>query len=461
MKARSKWMVTGLSSLLAAGMFLPAAEASTLNELKERQQQAEQKQAELRSDISDKANQISVNQSELEKIMAQIQELNGKIQETELKIKTVEEQIAQTTTEIEALQKSIADLEQKIAEREALLKERARAIQKTGGPAEYIDVLLGANSFVDFIDRVSAVNTLIEADREIMRQQAEDKELLAEQKAQVEQKLAEQEQRRNELVTLKGSLDTQKKEMAGLQKQLEAEQARLKKEKNQLEAAHAESVEVSSDLEQKIIAEQERLAEIARRQEEERQRRLAAERAAAEKAAAERAAAERAAAERAAAQSSSAREQSAPVAAAPAAVAPAYSGGGWVSPTSGRITSGVGGRNIGAGFESHKGIDVANSIGTPISAARDGVVVHAGPMGTYGNMIMIVHSVGGQQYTTVYAHLSSIGVSPGQTVSGGQYIGGMGSTGRSTGSHLHFELHIGSWNGARTNAVNPLNYVSF
>ncbi|WP_256204210.1 coiled-coil domain-containing protein [Planococcus faecalis] len=62
------------------------------------------------------------------------------------------------------LKKSIAELEMKIAERDKLLQERARAIQLSGGSVDYIDVLLGAHSFIDFIDRISAVNTLLEAD---------------------------------------------------------------------------------------------------------------------------------------------------------------------------------------------------------------------------------------------------------------------------------------------------------
>src|SRR5690606_6625418 len=167
------------------------------------------------------------------------------------------------------LNKSIEELKQKIAEREELLKERARAIQLSGGSVDYIDVLLGANSFIDFIDRFSAVNTLIEADREIMRDQAADKELLADQKAQVETKLAEQESRRSELVELKATFDGQKKEQAGLVKNLEAEQQRLAAEKGSLENQRSEVIEISADLEQQIAAEQARLAEIARKAEEE------------------------------------------------------------------------------------------------------------------------------------------------------------------------------------------------
>ena len=86
-------------------------------------------------------------------------------------------------------------------------------MQVKGGQVNYIDVLLGANSFADFIDRFSAVNTLMDADRKIMQQQADDKEQLEKEKALVEQKLAEQEASKEKLEGLKASLVSQKQEL--------------------------------------------------------------------------------------------------------------------------------------------------------------------------------------------------------------------------------------------------------
>jgi murein DD-endopeptidase MepM/ murein hydrolase activator NlpD len=100
----------------------------------------------------------------------------------------------------------------------------------------------------------------------------------------------------------------------------------------------------------------------------------------------------------------------------------------------------------------HKGIDIAGSSNSSILAADNGKVVSAGyTTGGYGNKIVINHNNG---FKTIYAHLASISVSPGETVKKGQKIGVMGSTGNSTGVHLHFELYK---NGA---LQNPLNYVS-
>ncbi|WP_298826859.1 M23 family metallopeptidase [uncultured Planococcus sp.] len=481
MNSKSKWLLTGVSSVLALTLLIPTANADTLSELQQEQQKIEQKENELNSGISEKSTEMNQNQSTLESIMAKIQELENQMQETQSKINGVQGEIDQTIVEIDDLKKSIEELERKIAERTELLQERARAIQLSGGSVDYIDVLLGANSFVDFIDRFSAVNTLIDADREIMNEQAEDKKLLGEQKAQVETKLAEQEQRRAELVDLKKSLDGQKAEQAGHVKDLKAEQDRLAKEKTTLVQQREEAIDVSAELETKIANEQARLAELARKAEEERLRKLAAERAAAEKAAAEKAAAERAAAERAAAERvaedkakaasqksvSKPEAPSAPVAAAPApaysAPAPAVSvnaSSGFIRPAAGRFTSKFGWRDIGSGPEFHQGVDIANSKGTAIVAAANGFVSYAGSMGGYGNVVIITHSINGQTHATVYAHLNSIGVSVGQQVSQGQNIGGMGNTGRSFGDHLHFEIHVGPWNGGRTNAVNPASYVS-
>ena len=88
---------------------------------------------------------------------------------------------------------------------------------------------------------------------------------------------------------------------------------------------------------------------------------------------------------------------------------------------------------------SHKGIDIANSIGNPVSTSATGVVIFAGWQGGYGKKIVIYHM---DKYTTVYGHLNEILVNVGDTVKQGQIIGKMGSTGHSTGPHLHYEVYV-------------------
>jgi murein DD-endopeptidase MepM/ murein hydrolase activator NlpD len=98
----------------------------------------------------------------------------------------------------------------------------------------------------------------------------------------------------------------------------------------------------------------------------------------------------------------------------------------------------------------HTGIDIDGDTGDPVYAAAGGTVTFAGYTGGYGKCILIRHSNG---LTTRYAHCSSISVSSGEKVSGGENIGRVGSTGRSTGSHLHFEVISGG------STRNPLNYL--
>ena len=105
--------------------------------------------------------------------------------------------------------------------------------------------------------------------------------------------------------------------------------------------------------------------------------------------------------------------------------------GKWLDPTRG---AGV----VSQGPHYHgNAIDIAAPIGTPLYASDGGTVSHAGWMGSYGNVVFVNH---GNGYQTRYAHMSSIDVSNGQKVSRGQMIGRMGSTGNSTGSHIHFEI---------------------
>ncbi|NBG88103.1 peptidoglycan DD-metalloendopeptidase family protein [Isachenkonia alkalipeptolytica] len=122
--------------------------------------------------------------------------------------------------------------------------------------------------------------------------------------------------------------------------------------------------------------------------------------------------------------------------------------GSFSSPTRGRLTSGFGTR----WGRMHNGIDVAGPTGTPVNAADAGQVEFAGYRGSYGNLVIINHENG---YQTYYAHLNAINVSSGDRVHKGARIGSMGSTGRSTGPHLHFEVRR---NGQPTNPLNFVNY---
>ncbi|MER3396798.1 MAG: hypothetical protein C4319_08470 [Acidimicrobiia bacterium] len=153
-------------------------------------------------------------------------------------------------------------------------------------------------------------------------------------------------------------------------------------------------------------------------------------------------------ARQAAAEAALAKRRSDPVAQSGAPTPPAAkpSVSGFVWPVNGVVTSGFGMR----WGRLHAGIDIAAPIGTPVRAAQSGQVIFAGTQGGYGNLVLIAHGGG---IVTAYAHLSAIGVTVGQFVDRGENIGAVGSTGFSTGPHLHFEVRV---NGS---PVDPMGYL--
>lgn len=123
-------------------------------------------------------------------------------------------------------------------------------------------------------------------------------------------------------------------------------------------------------------------------------------------------------------------------------------------PVNGYISDGFGIRHnpfSGEGRETHEGLDIAVDFGTPVSSTADGLVIHAGPYSGYGNLVILYHSNG---ITTRYGHLSRITVEAGQRVRRGDQIGHAGSTGRSTGPHVHYEVR------ENDQPVDPSRYVA-
>lgn len=123
-----------------------------------------------------------------------------------------------------------------------------------------------------------------------------------------------------------------------------------------------------------------------------------------------------------------------------------------IAPVRGILTDGFGGRSDPFTGEAgqHNAIDISSAVGAPIRSPADGIVVKAEWANGYGNVIYVSHGYG---YSTRYGHLSAFAVRPGQRVKRGDVIGHVGSTGRSTGPHLHYEVRVNN------NPVNPLEYI--
>lgn len=364
--------------------------------------------------------EIKALQAELEQLEEEVRVIDHQTTDTNQKIRLKDSEIEDTNAKIAELIEEIRILEERIAERDELLKSRVRSMYINGGSVNYIEVILGSQDFGDLINRLTALNMIAQQDRNILEAHYNDKKMVEEVKVLVEQELIALEEQLEELESLKASLEQQSKEKDRIMGQLEMQEGELEAELGELEEAD------------QILAAQERAMEVELKAWEERKRKEEAER----KRKAEEAARNR-------------TQLAAP------SITPK---GSLMRPTTGAISSPYGAR----WGSSHHGIDIGKGGrggDVPIVAVEAGTVIRSYYSSSYGNTVMISHNVGGQVITTLYAHMENRFVTDGQRVQKGQKLGYMGNTGRSFGAHLHFELHEGPWNAAKSNAVNPLNYI--
>lgn len=416
----------GLGSILGG---IPAkTEAASISKLKGEQSKIQEQRSGIKSDINQANDKISNLQDQQASVKNEMERLDFAINDTAAKIADKNAEIEEIKDQIAKLEEETKVLKERIAKRSLLLKDRARSYQDTGGMVNYIDVLMGSTSFSDFIDRANAVATIVQADQDILKQHEADKKELESKQAEVE----------NNLASMKEMLA----DLESMNKQLAVQKAEKDKLLASLESKENEAHEGMLDLQEQeqILAAQEIAIQKSIKQEQENKAKAAAE-------AAARAKAQSNSSNRGSSGSSSSGSNG-------SSVAPPVSSGSFTRPAPGGITSGYGAR----GGSFHYGVDIAQSGGNvPIVAAADGVVSVAHFSKSYGNVVYISHSINGQLYTTVYAHMSGFIVSPGQSVSKGQRIGTMGNTGDSHGQHLHFELYRGPW--AYHAAINPIGIV--
>ncbi|MCO0595856.1 peptidoglycan DD-metalloendopeptidase family protein [Peribacillus butanolivorans] len=450
-------IMIGLGSIIAA----PSAYAESLSDLQQKKESIQEKRSGVESNISDTEKKIDNLHDKQLTAEEQIAAIEAKIAESTKKIDAKNAEITQTKKEIEALKEEIKVLKERIAKRNEVLKERARSFQETGGDVNYLEVLFGSSSFGDLIDRVGAVATIAEADRDILKQHELDKKDLEEKQTAVEKKLASLEVAKAELLEIQKQQKQQKQEKAALVKKLKQQTKKHEDEKMGLEEEKENLAAQETAIKSAINLEQNRLAELeAARKKAAAEAKKRAEQAAAQ--AASQAASQAAESKKQSSSGSSAKSSSSPSpspsssqSSSNVSQVPAVSSGTFTRPSAGYVSSTMGER----WNKQHAGIDIAASGTVPVVAAADGVVSRSYFSSTYGNVIFVTHSISGQQWTTVYAHLSSRQASTGSVVAKGQQIGIMGNTGHSYGQHLHFELHKGAWNYSKSNAVNPLNYI--
>jgi len=472
---------------------IPSYEASTIEEQEDKIKEIEEQQKELEENeksIGEKKHEtnekIDENNKQQSSIESELSVLDESLQSTEQKISNKESEIASMQEEITGLENKVSAIEDDIDDlhnqineleieiddvtlrmekREELLRERLRSMQFSGGAITYLEVFLGARSFTDLISRVTAVNTILKQDQVLIDEHKADKvtletnikivaekqdelkdnkkELVAK-KEEIEEGKSLVEVEKGNLVALKEELDAQSQEKEKLLAQLQVEEEELREyeislaDEQSIIAAQASSLEKAKKLEEEEKA---RLVQLAKEEQERKEREEEEE------------------------EDNGDNNDGDPGNDNPGdgdgnvdAPPPPTGDKIFLRPTTGRISSPFGMRTY-PRPRMHYGMDFASPAGTPIIAAASGVVSNARYMGEWGNTVVITHYINGQTFSTLYAHMNGFNVTAGQTVEAGQQIGIVGSTGFSTGPHLHFEVHKGGFQGYATNAVDPMPYI--
>ena len=375
---------------------LPVYAAKT-DEIKSKIEQSRTQQNQKEQEIQNMEEQQQDVMLEKQALDQQITEIQKNIDEIDSVIEESDQQIAAKNVELE-------EAEERLTAADDQLKQRVKSMYMNGNTS-YLEILFGAESFSDFITRVNMLKFIVDNDNKIIAEVVEDKNTIEQAKAVIEEQKSEQE-------TAKGLQEEEKQRM---EESVARQQEIMESLENDLDKLRAEQEKLKAS-EDELMREMDRIE-------------------AEEKAAQQRAA-------------SSGSSSSTTVTRGSGVM-------GWPLAVNGTITSRFGYRSDTA-INDHTGVDIAAPTGTAILAADSGTVsLVKYDAGGYGNYVLINH--GGGMFT-LYGHCSATYVSVGQSVSKGQKIAAVGSTGYSTGPHLHFEVRInGGINGVR---VDPLPYIS-
>ena len=387
---------TRLVAALLSGVVLCETPAYIMAEDEDLTNQLDSIQQQMNQQNAAKADAETVIGS----VSEQLRQIEEQLRQATAELSTIKEQRVAVENDITLNERQLAEAQKRLEGREAVFYKRVRDIY-INGRLSYIDVVIGSKDFSDFANRLEVLKRIIDSDIMLIGE-------IKKERAQIEEHKQKLESDRAKLVEL---------EKAALAKQAEIEQKKaernvvLQKAQNDratamqaIEELNASSAQVSAMLKERQAAR---------------------------------------AAAAAAAQSSGGQGAS----------------DNWVQgtgqlgwPVSGEITSPYGYRvhPIYGTTIYHSGIDIGVDEGTPVHAADGGVVVWSGWMGGYGYAVVIDH---GNGLSTLYGHNSELAVDEGQSVAKGQVISYAGSTGNSTGPHVHFEVR------ANGDPVDPMGYL--
>lgn len=419
-----------LSVLIAGAILIAAAitaNATSISELEARQAELESQQAEYKAQLEKSNEAVEKQQGEVNAIVGQVESVTEEIQVGYQKIALIDKDIA-------AKQKDIDKANEEIEENMVVLRQRIKTIYISGDVSS-LEIVLGAKDFTDFLDKLQLVQYVSNHDEQLISDVRAQLDAISEEKAALEAdkdakqaELDKLETKKNELNTL---LEENKEVLAGLQGDAEHAQENLELSEEMLSGLSAEIQEYYRQQREAIAARQ----------------------------AAANASNNSSSSSGESGNNNSGNNNSRDNNYSDPTVDPVIpSGGGWVWPTPGNYNK-TSEFHEPRSYEYHDAIDIGGYIGEPIYAANSGTVVSSyggcthsnygnnwcNCGGGYGNYIWILHDNG---YESIYGHMISTSVSTGDTVSAGQLIGYMGSTGWSTGPHLHFEVR---YNGIKIN----------
>lgn len=405
----------------------------SISDLEQQLQQLEQENQKYQKILDDTKSDIAEKEEYKSALVSKVQVLDEKIAVTREKISSLNDDIKEKQ---DAYDKGLSEVEDQFD----ALANRLRILYMSGNATD-LEIIFGAKDFSDLIDKMELVKSLANSDKELI--------------SEIQTKL-------DELSTKKKSLEADKKDLETQQASLKSDQDEFNKlisdNDEILKNLYASNSEAQNSLESAALQSDEIEAKISQY--------YAAQKAAAEHAAQVSQSSSSSSGSSSSSSSSGSSSSGSSSSGSSSVIVPSGSGFAWPTPGFVSLSS--------EWFEdrevyNHGGIDIAGAgiMGTPVVAVADGTVVatnsscthnwgksySCGCGGGYGNYVMISHA-GGKM--TVYGHLTSLTVSSGQSVSRGQVIGYVGSTGNSTGPHLHYECRL---NGVRYNPMSEYPYM--
>ena len=407
MYSKKKFLALCLAGLMAVptGALAKSSKSLTIEKNKKKQEQMQ-----IKNKLNKEKSNISNTESEKKSVSVDIENLDAKIQVTSAKISSLESEIGRLNKDIEENQGKLEEAQVNLSENTDALRMRLREMYKRGN-VNYLEVLLNSKDIEELLRNNEIISSIARADRELIEfiQEQIDTIQQTEERLQIDKAKVSASRAAvvNERQSYQAAVDAKNNYMKVLESNLDLYKAEFEKAQANWDSLDAEIVRL-----QKQIAEQKKAEDAAAR------------------------------ARRATRVHSNITVSSAP------RNGQSYT---WPLPGHYSISSPFGYRMhpILGYSKFHSGVDIPAPSGTPIVAAKSGTVIMSQLMSGYGNVVMVDHG----DTVTVYAHCSALNVGVGDSVSAGDVVAFVGSTGLSTGAHLHFEVRV---NGS---PVNPLGYV--